>query len=144
MIGVELDARLIVNALPTLVAGLAPNRFEDVARAILTTDLVMKTAHQQVRLKKGVVHIAGMTKGSGMIQPNMATTLGFVMTTRRFPPAALAVDARRAPWSAATTASAWTATRPPTTRCCCSPTAHPAFSRIEKESAKVRRGACRR
>ena len=45
VIGVELDAHLIVNALPALVAGLAPNRFEDAARAILTTDLVMKTAH---------------------------------------------------------------------------------------------------
>ena len=52
VIGVELDAHLIVNALPGLVAGLAPNRFEDAARAILTTDLVMKTAHQQVRLRK--------------------------------------------------------------------------------------------
>ena len=39
----------------------------------------MKTAHSQVRFKKGAIHIAGMTKGSGMIQPNMATTLGFVM-----------------------------------------------------------------
>ena len=90
VIGVELETRLIVNALPALIRGLAPNRFQDVARAMLTTDLVMKTAQQQVRLKKGVVHIAGMTKGSGMIQPNMATTLGFVMTDAAIPPATLA------------------------------------------------------
>jgi glutamate N-acetyltransferase/amino-acid N-acetyltransferase len=90
VIGVELDAHLIVNALPGLVAGLAPDRFEDAARAILTTDLVMKTAHQQVRLKRGWIQIAGMTKGSGMIQPNMATTLGFVMMDAGLPPAALA------------------------------------------------------
>jgi glutamate N-acetyltransferase/amino-acid N-acetyltransferase len=90
VIGVELETRLIVNALPALIQGLAPNRFQDVARAMLTTDLVMKTAQQQVRLKKGVVHIAGMTKGSGMIQPNMATTLGFVMTDAAIPPATLA------------------------------------------------------
>jgi glutamate N-acetyltransferase/amino-acid N-acetyltransferase len=90
VIGVELETRLIVNALPTLIQGLAPNRFQDVARAMLTTDLVMKTAQQQVRLKKGTVHIAGMTKGSGMIQPNMATTLGFVMTDAAIPPATLA------------------------------------------------------
>jgi glutamate N-acetyltransferase/amino-acid N-acetyltransferase len=89
VIGVELDAHLIVNALPGLVAGLAPARFEDAARAILTTDLVMKTAHAQVRLKKGVIQIAGMTKGSGMIHPNMATTLGFVMLDAAFPPSAL-------------------------------------------------------
>ena len=90
VIGVELDAHLIVNAVPGLVAGLAPGRFDDAARAILTTDTVMKTAHSQVRLKGGTVHIAGMTKGSGMIQPNMATTLGFVMMDAAVPPAALA------------------------------------------------------
>ena len=90
VIGVELDAHLIVDAMPALVAGLAPNRFEDAARAILTTDLVMKTAHQQVRFKKGSIQIAGMTKGSGMIQPNMATTLGFVMMDAALPPSALA------------------------------------------------------
>ena len=90
VIGVELDAHLIVNALPALAAGLAPDRFEDAARAILTTDLVMKTTHSQVRFKKGSIHIAGMTKGSGMIHPNMATTLGFVMMDAALPPSALA------------------------------------------------------
>jgi glutamate N-acetyltransferase/amino-acid N-acetyltransferase len=89
VIGVELDSHLIVNALPGLIAGLSPDRFEDAARAILTTDLVMKTAHSQVRLKKGSIQIAGMTKGSGMIHPNMATTLGFVMMDAAFPPSAL-------------------------------------------------------
>jgi glutamate N-acetyltransferase/amino-acid N-acetyltransferase len=88
VIGVELDSHLIVNAMPDLVAGLGADRFADAARAILTTDTVMKTAH--VRLKGGTVHIAGMTKGSGMIQPNMATTLGFVMMDAAIPPAALA------------------------------------------------------
>jgi glutamate N-acetyltransferase/amino-acid N-acetyltransferase len=90
VIGVELETRLIVNALPKLIAGLSPKGFEAVACAMLTTDTVMKTIQQQVRLKKGVVHIAGMTKGSGMIQPNMATTLGFVITDAAIPPATLA------------------------------------------------------
>jgi glutamate N-acetyltransferase / amino-acid N-acetyltransferase len=90
VIGVELETRLIVNALPNLIEGLSPKGFESVASAMLTTDTVMKTAQRQVRLKKGVVHIAGMTKGSGMIQPNMATTLGFVMTDAAIPPATLA------------------------------------------------------
>ena len=90
VIGVELETGLIVNALPKLIAGLAPKCFEDVARAMMTTDTVMKTSQQQVRLKKGVVRMAGMTKGSGMIQPNMATTLGFVMTDAAIPPATLA------------------------------------------------------
>jgi glutamate N-acetyltransferase/amino-acid N-acetyltransferase len=89
VIGVELETRLIVDALPKLVQSLAPNRFEDVASAMMTTDTVMKAARQQVCLKQGVVRIAGMTKGSGMIQPNMATTLGFVMTDAAIPPATL-------------------------------------------------------
>ena len=89
VIGVELEARLITNALPELVAGLAPGRFDDVAKAIMTTDTRMKASHSQVRLKRGTVRIAGMTKGAGMMQPNMATTLGFVMLDAAVPPAAL-------------------------------------------------------
>jgi len=80
VIGVELEAGLITSALPKLIRGLAPGRFDDVARAILTTDLVMKTAHRKLTLRRKPVRIAGMTKGSGMIHPRMATTLGFVMT----------------------------------------------------------------
>jgi glutamate N-acetyltransferase / amino-acid N-acetyltransferase len=90
VIGVELDGSLIINALPELVAGLAPGRFEDVAGAILTTDTHMKVAHAQIRMKGGTIRIAGMTKGAGMIQPNMATTLGFVMMDAAIPPATLA------------------------------------------------------
>lgn len=89
VIGVELEARLITEALPNLIEGLAPGRFEDAARAIMTTDLIMKTASGHVGAKRGSIHIAGMTKGSGMIQPNMATTLGFVMMDAAVPPAAL-------------------------------------------------------
>ncbi len=89
VIGVELEARLITGALPELVRGLAPARFEDVARAIMTTDTRMKVAHAQVRLKRGTVRIAGMTKGAGMMQPNMATTLGFVVMDPEIPASAL-------------------------------------------------------
>ena len=85
VIGVELDPRRIIDALPRLVSGLATDRFDDAARAIMTTDLVPKTAFAEARLRRGVVRIAGMTKGSGMIQPNMATTLGFVMTDASIP-----------------------------------------------------------
>lgn len=85
VIGVELDARKIVDALPRLVAGLTVERFDDVARAIMTTDLVPKTAFASVKLRRGAIRIAGMTKGSGMIQPLMATTLGYVMTDANIP-----------------------------------------------------------
>jgi glutamate N-acetyltransferase/amino-acid N-acetyltransferase len=90
VIGVELDAHLIASATPNLVNRLKPNRFEDVARAILTTDTVSKTARRNITLQRKAVRIAGMTKGSGMIQPNMATTLGFVMTDAAIAPSLLA------------------------------------------------------
>jgi glutamate N-acetyltransferase/amino-acid N-acetyltransferase len=76
VIGVELDGSLIVSALPRLVQGLSPERFDDVAEAIMTTDTVKKTAFA----KAAGARFAGMTKGAGMIHPNMATTLAFVMT----------------------------------------------------------------
>ena len=79
VIGVELDPALINDATPALVRGLTEDRFFDVACAIMTTDTRMKVARQEVPLQGGAVRIAGMTKGSGMIHPNMATTLGFVM-----------------------------------------------------------------
>jgi glutamate N-acetyltransferase/amino-acid N-acetyltransferase len=95
VIGVELDAHKITNALPRLVGGLSPERFDDVARAMMTTDLVPKTAFGEVKLRRGTIHIAGMTKGSGMIQPLMATTLGFVLTDANIPGAQLRAILRR-------------------------------------------------
>jgi glutamate N-acetyltransferase / amino-acid N-acetyltransferase len=80
VIGVELDSNLITAALPRLFDRLAPDGFADAARAIMTTDTVPKMAFGEVPLGRGSVAIAGMTKGSGMIHPNMATTLGFLMT----------------------------------------------------------------
>jgi glutamate N-acetyltransferase/amino-acid N-acetyltransferase len=95
VIGVELDPRKIIDALPRLVSGLGTDRFDDAARAIMTTDLVPKTAFAETRLRRGVVRIAGMTKGSGMIQPRMATTLGFVMTDASIPAAPLRAMLKR-------------------------------------------------
>ena len=92
VIGVELEASLIVNALPGLAASLDASKFDEVAAAILTTDTRAKTAFAET---KGV-RIAGMTKGSGMIQPHMATTLGFVVTDAAIAPAALKTILKRA------------------------------------------------
>lgn len=80
VIGVELDSALINNAIPALVEKLSPEGFQSVAEAILTTDTRAKIATEELNLKEGAVRVAGFTKGSGMIHPNMATTLGFVMT----------------------------------------------------------------
>ncbi len=95
VIGLELDSRKIVRVLPRLVAGLAEDRFGEVARAMMTTDLVAKEAFGEVKLRRGTVRIAGMTKGSGMIHPQMATTLGFVMTDAQIPVSALQRMLRR-------------------------------------------------
>lgn len=95
VIGVELNPKKITEALPRLVAELDPNRFDDVACAIMTTDLVPKTASAEVKLRRGTVQVAGMTKGSGMIHPQMATTLGFVLTDALLTPARLDLMLRR-------------------------------------------------
>ena len=96
VIGVELDAQKIIDALPRLVAGLHASRFDDVACAIMTTDLVPKTASAEVKLRRGAVRIAGLTKGSGMIHPQMATTLGFVLTDAVISPTLLRAMLHRA------------------------------------------------
>jgi glutamate N-acetyltransferase/amino-acid N-acetyltransferase len=92
VIGVEMEANKVVEAVPELVQGLSGERFDDAADAILTTDLVRKTAATEV----DGIRIAGMTKGSGMIQPNMATTLAFVMTDAAVTAASLRVMLKRA------------------------------------------------
>lgn len=53
---------------------------EDFSQAILTTDLVKKTVCVEVQIDGKAVKVAGASKGSGMIHPNMATMLGFVTT----------------------------------------------------------------
>ncbi|MBV9674800.1 MAG: bifunctional glutamate N-acetyltransferase/amino-acid acetyltransferase ArgJ [Acidobacteriaceae bacterium] len=80
VIGVELNENLLVKAVPKLVENLAGENFIAVAQAMMTTDTRVKTASETVAIRGGTVRIAGMTKGSGMIHPNMATTLGFIMT----------------------------------------------------------------
>jgi glutamate N-acetyltransferase/amino-acid N-acetyltransferase len=92
VIGVELNPALIIDALPALVAGLSAGRFNDAADAILTTDTVRKTAG----VEEAGFRVAGMTKGSGMIHPHMATTLAFVLTDAAVAPAALRRALRQA------------------------------------------------
>ena len=89
VIGVEMDSSLVLKAMPALVKGLDRARFHDVSRAIMTTDRIPKVAFGEVPFKNGLVRIAGMAKGAGMIQPNMATTLCFVTTDAAIAPAHL-------------------------------------------------------
>ena len=96
VIGVEMDGGKVVAALSGLLAGLNAANFEAAAGAILTTDLVPKTAFAEIKSGRKIAYIAGMTKGSGMIQPNMATTLGFVVTDAVVAPAVLRSALKRA------------------------------------------------
>lgn len=66
-----------------LVAGLRHDGAVDVARAMMTTDTVEKSAFRTIELGGEEVAIGGLAKGSGMIMPNMATMLAFVMTDAR-------------------------------------------------------------
>ena len=78
-IGEQLDTEKILPAMPELVAR-ANDCAESFATAILTTDLVPKTASAVVNLSTGPIRITGISKGSGMIHPNMATMLGYIIT----------------------------------------------------------------
>jgi glutamate N-acetyltransferase/amino-acid N-acetyltransferase len=89
VIGVPLDEKRITAALPGLASSLSPENFEAAALAILTTDTVPKTAWAEVKLKTGLVRVAGMVKGAGMIHPRMATMLGFLFTDAAARPAEL-------------------------------------------------------
>lgn len=84
VIGEPLDTAPIIAALPDMVADLARADHENLkpaAHAIRTTDTFPKWASAQAALPGGpTVAIAGIAKGSGMIEPAMATMLGFVFT----------------------------------------------------------------
>jgi len=86
----------IASAIDACAEGLAPGRWPEAARAILTTDTRGKTASREVALSEGVVSVTGMAKGSGMIRPDMATMLGFVATDAAVAPDALGAMLRQA------------------------------------------------
>lgn len=79
VIGQPLAIDKITQAIPELVNS-ASNIAEKFAVAILTTDLIPKTVHQEITLSTGKISITGICKGSGMIHPNMATMLGYLLT----------------------------------------------------------------
>ena len=84
VIGVALDMEKIVPAIAELPAR-ALNTAEPFATAILTTDLVPKTVTTVLKLSTGDIRITGICKGSGMIHPNMATMLGYLLTDAELP-----------------------------------------------------------
>ncbi len=83
VIGEPLGESVIPDALPGLWEALDPGQFEACARAIMTTDTVEKVGYAEARMEGGVVRLAGMAKGAGMIMPDMATMLAFLFTDAR-------------------------------------------------------------
>jgi glutamate N-acetyltransferase/amino-acid N-acetyltransferase len=75
---------------------LAAENFAAAARAIMTTDTFAKTAYTSVETRAGVIHLAGMAKGAGMIHPRMATMLAFLFTDAEIAPRPLEKMLRRA------------------------------------------------
>jgi glutamate N-acetyltransferase/amino-acid N-acetyltransferase len=79
----------IEAALPAALADLRADRWAEAAEAIMTTDTLPKAASRQVVIGGKTVTLTGISKGAGMIRPNMATMLGFVATDAVIAPALL-------------------------------------------------------
>ncbi len=80
IIGRPLPFKRIENAAPALVEGLSPHNGLKAAQAILTTDKKIKEIAVEFFLDGKKITMGACAKGSGMIQPNMATMLGFITT----------------------------------------------------------------
>ncbi len=86
VIGEPLNPAFIVDALPALASHAAQDRWNDAARAIMTTDTFPKVATAAASYGGKTVTIHGIAKGSGMIAPDMATMLAFLFTDAAVPP----------------------------------------------------------
>jgi glutamate N-acetyltransferase/amino-acid N-acetyltransferase len=98
VIGRFLPMEKIRAAMPKAIASLGRGRKADAAfaRALMTTDTRPKQAGVRVRIGGRTVTIGGATKGSGMIEPHMATTLAFLTTDAAVAPDLLGAMLRRA------------------------------------------------
>ncbi len=70
----------IVAGVPAAVEDLAADHWASAAEAIMTTDTVAKAVSRQVVIDGRTITVTGISKGAGMIQPNMATMLGIIAT----------------------------------------------------------------
>ena len=89
VIGQPLSIDPIRNAIPTLVKALSEEGSGDACEAIMTTDTKKKEVAVSFELGGKTCHLGGITKGSGMIHPNMATMLVFLTTDAAIAPAML-------------------------------------------------------
>ena len=89
VIGEPLPYEKITARIADLTAALSGEAIETAARAMMTTDTFAKGAAAEVQGDGGVIRIAGIAKGSGMIAPDMATMLAYVFTDAKISAAAL-------------------------------------------------------
>jgi len=91
VIGVQLPVEKILRALPSLSRNrrASARSFAELSLAICTTDTRPKTASASFKMSGKRVHVLGCSKGAGMIHPNMATTLAFVVTDAAISPSLL-------------------------------------------------------
>lgn len=80
VIGQVLPIEPIADSMKALADGLASDRNDQAANAIMTTDTFPKEVAVEFMIGEKTCHLGGMAKGSGMIHPNMATTLNFITT----------------------------------------------------------------
>ena len=89
VIGVALPMDRVVAGIRDACSSLAHGKGSEAARAIMTTDPFPKEHAVRVTTPRGAFSIGAMAKGSGMIEPNMATMLGFIATDAQVSPALL-------------------------------------------------------
>lgn len=70
----------IVAGMPAAISNLKADNWFDASQAIMTTDIVAKAVSRQIQINGKTVTVTGISKGSGMIHPNMATMLGYIAT----------------------------------------------------------------
>ena len=89
VIGVKLPMAKVAAGISLAAGALSPDGGADAARAIMTTDPFSKEAAAEASVRGATFRVGGMAKGSGMIEPMMATMLGFLTTDARVEPALL-------------------------------------------------------
>ena len=96
VIGVQMPTDRINGAIPALVEGLSSGTLDDIAQAIMTTDTFPKTEARSSQAAGVNYTVAGIAKGAGMIMPNMATMLSFIISDAAVEPAFLETAFRNA------------------------------------------------
>jgi glutamate N-acetyltransferase/amino-acid N-acetyltransferase len=96
VIGEPLPVDKIIAALPAALADLREDNWLQAAQGIMTTDTRPKAASAQIDLGGARITITGISKGAGMIKPNMATMLGYVATDAAVKPEILQAIIQRA------------------------------------------------